>query len=76
VEGTDSEIGKTVWFELAPATVVAAAAAPAAAADAAVRRPKGRLFRRRRRGLSFFSMFGAARYPKRMLACSTPNHQL
>jgi anti-sigma regulatory factor (Ser/Thr protein kinase) len=60
VEGSDSEVGKTIWFELAPATAAAAAGAAsgsgsgaAAAAAAAVRRPLGRLFRRRRRGLSF-----------------------
>ena len=62
VEGTDGEAGKTIWFELAPATAAAAAAAAAAAgsdadaaaaAAAAARRPLGWLFRRRRRGLSF-----------------------
>jgi anti-sigma regulatory factor (Ser/Thr protein kinase) len=51
VEETDTEVGKTIWFELAPAT-----AAAAAAAGVAVRRPLARLLRRRR-GLSFTGAF-------------------
>jgi anti-sigma regulatory factor (Ser/Thr protein kinase) len=54
VEGTDGEIGKTIWFELTPATAVAASGS-----GTADRRPLSRLFRRRRRGLSFLSPIGA-----------------
>jgi anti-sigma regulatory factor (Ser/Thr protein kinase) len=48
VEGTDAAVGKTIWFELAPATAAAASAA-------GVRGRLTRLFRRRRRGLSYSS---------------------
>jgi anti-sigma regulatory factor (Ser/Thr protein kinase) len=79
VEGTDSEVGKTIWFELAPATAIAAAGSGSGSGSAAVaRRALARLFRRRRRGLSFTGTWigGSARYPKRMATCSTPSHQL
>jgi anti-sigma regulatory factor (Ser/Thr protein kinase) len=64
VEWTGREVGKTIWFELAPATAAAGAAASVTADAAArsddaadARRPLGRLFRRRRRGLSFSGAF-------------------
>ena len=79
------EVVDGVPGEPMPLRPPAAAAAASAAANAlGVRRPRARLFRRRRRGLSFLSVLarrtrstsGAPRYPKRMLACSTPSHQL
>jgi anti-sigma regulatory factor (Ser/Thr protein kinase) len=46
VEGADTGAGKTIWFELAPATAKSAAAAD-------VRRPRARLWRRLLPGSSF-----------------------
>jgi anti-sigma regulatory factor (Ser/Thr protein kinase) len=48
VEGAGRRAGKTIWFELTPA-----ASAPAGFARA---RSRSRVFRRRRRGLSFFGL--------------------
>ena len=64
VEGAGPRAGKTIWFELAPATAAAGAAAAVTAAAAARSddaaepgAPFGRLCRRRRRGLSFSDAF-------------------
>jgi anti-sigma regulatory factor (Ser/Thr protein kinase) len=59
VEETDSEVGKTIWFELALATAVAAGAGSGSAA-AVARRPWAWLFRRLRRDLSFTGAFAFA----------------
>ena len=62
VEETDNEVGKTIWFELAPATAVAASAGSAGSQSAAAvaRRPWAWLFRRLRRDLSFTGAFAFA----------------
>jgi anti-sigma regulatory factor (Ser/Thr protein kinase) len=49
VQEADAQAGKTVWFELAPATAIS----PSAPVD--VSRPRARFFRRRRRGSSLFA---------------------